>query len=256
VRDPHVERLLFTIGSGEGIAYENPAPLTFANAVGDFSTRDGILLVEPASHFADEATARSVIEPFLKSWEIETDLDSNPGAIRFKFLTAEIVDRDPPPPGADLSIQLRGESLSITGGKVKTLITYRSYPPPPSRFSATVNVVNAHARWLNYRAGHEPLQGTGYFVLTLIEVAAGTRRAAANVFQIDLDVLSKLGELTSTKGDPKTARKVPRGGPYQPLTGAEPAWLEQAVRVIIKRLGEHASGAALTTITLDDLPKL
>lgn len=256
MRDPHVERLLFTIGSDERTAYENPEPLTFENPLGHFSTRDGQLLVEPADHFADEAAARSIIEPFLRGWEIETDLDLNPGTIRFKFLTAELVDRDPPPPGADLSIQLRGELLSITGGIVKTLITYRTYPPPPSAFEATVDVVYAHARWLDYRAGREPLQGTGYFVLTLIQAAAGTRKDAAKVFQIDDKVLDKLGELTSTKGDPRTARKVPRGGLYQPLTGAEPAWLEQAVRKVIKRLGEHASRATLTMITLDDLPKL
>jgi hypothetical protein len=256
VRDPHVERLLYVINSDERIAYENPEPLTFENPLGRFGTRDGKLLVEPVHHFADEAAARSIIEPFLRSWEIGTDLDSNPGTIRFRFLAAEVIDRDPPPPGADLNVQLKGESLSITGEIVKTLITHRTYPPPPSAFEATVDVVYAHARWLDYRAGREPQQGTGYFVLTLIQAAAGTRKGAAKIFQIDEEVLNKLGELTSTRGDPRTARKVPRGGLYRPLTGAEPAWLEQAIRKVIKRLGEHASGATLTTITLRDLPQL
>lgn len=256
MRDPHVERLVFAITSREGTAYDNPAPLSFQNNLGRFSTREGRLLVELANHFANEGAARSFIEPFLRSWEIQSDLDSNPGTIRFTFVNADVVDRNPPPPSADLSIQLRGESLSVSGGIVRTLITYRSYPPPPSAFEATADVRYAHARWLDYRAGREPLQATGYFVLTLVEAAAGGRKRAAKALQLDVDVLHKLGELTSTKGDPRTARKVPPGGLYHPLIGAEPAWLETAIRVLIKRLAEHASGKTLIKITLNDLPKL
>ena len=153
VRNPHVTRLHFEIRSDKETAYENPEPLIFEAPLGRFDARDGKLLVEPADHFADEAAARSVIEPFLRSWEIETDLDANPGTIRFKFHSADLVDRDPPPLGSDLSIQLTGESLLITGGTIETLITRRKYPPPPTAFEATVDVARAHARWLDYRAG-------------------------------------------------------------------------------------------------------
>jgi len=71
-----------------------------------------------------------------------------------------------------------------------------------------------------------------------------------------VDVLRKLGELTSTKGHPTTARKAPQGGQFQDLTEAEKDWLEQAIRRLIRRLVEHASGANLTMLTLSDLPKL
>jgi hypothetical protein len=256
VRDPHVTRLQFEIRPEKGTSYENPEPLTFENPLGQFDARDGKLLVEPVDHFADETAARSIIEPFLRSWEIETDLDANPGTIRFRFQSADVIDRDPPPPGSDLSIQLVGESLLITGGTIETLITRRKYPQPPTAFEATVDVARAHARWLDYRAGREPLPSMGYFVLTLVETAAGSRKNAAGVFQIHSRVLDKLGELVSTRGGPATARKAPSGGLFQELTGAEQAWLEQAVRKLVKRLGEHASGATLSRLTLGDLPKL
>jgi len=38
----------------------------------------------------------------------------------------------------------------------------------------------------------------GYFVLTLMTAAAGSQKKAAAVFQIDIKVLKKIGELTST----------------------------------------------------------
>jgi hypothetical protein len=74
--------------------------MTFANHVGRFDVREGKLIVEPADHFARKADARGVIEPFLRAWEIQADIDFNIGTIRFKFMRADVVDRDPPPPGS------------------------------------------------------------------------------------------------------------------------------------------------------------
>ena len=111
----------------------------------------------------------------------------------------------------------------------------------------------------------------GYFVLTLVEAAAEEptctddkkprkkskrRDRAAQRFRIDYEVLATLGGLTTERGDQKTARKAPPDGHFQELTGAEPAWLEQAIREIIKRLGARAAGANLPPLTLDNLPTL
>jgi hypothetical protein len=63
----------------EGVAYEIPDPLTFEHTLGRFDVRDGKLVVAASGHFPDQAAGRSVIEPFLKSWEIATDLESNLG---------------------------------------------------------------------------------------------------------------------------------------------------------------------------------
>ena len=73
---------------------------------------------------------------------------------------------------------------------------------------------------------------------------------------IDEVVLRKVGELSSVRGDANNARKAPDSGSYTPLSGAEGAWLEQAVRRIIKRLGESATGTAMPQITMADLRRL
>ena len=43
---------------------------------------------------------------------------------------------------------------------------------------------------------------------------------------------------------------------FEELSGPEKQWLEQAIRRVIYRLGERASGVPLTRIRMSDLPKL
>ena len=256
MRDPHVERLRFTIGSEKGSEYDNPKPLEFEHTLGHFRTEEGVLLVEPVEHFPDEATARSAIEPFLKNWEIGADLGGYAGAIRFRFLGAEVVDRNPPPPGGSQHITLAGSvRFGITTAASLT-VTRRSYPPPPADFTASLDVVSAYDRWLGYRAGKEPLQSMAYFVYTITRARTRNLAEAARMLYVDKRILIELKRLASTKGDPLTARKAPRDGQFEKLTDTERAWLEQTVPKIIRRLGEHAAGAPLTLMRLNDLPPL
>ncbi len=256
VRDPHVQKLHYEVGSGDGISYRDPSPVVFPNHLGDFELRDGKLSITPTEHFADEDDARQAIEPFLRAWEIEADLNSNVGMIRFKFAQAELIDRDPPPPGASQVFQVKAALTVELSCRASVHLTCSKYPEPPKAFRTTSEVELGYRRWISFRAGKEPLQSLAYFVLTLLESSAGSRREASQVFQIDFPVLSTIGRLSSTKGDGTTARKVGPGTPLQELSGAEKHWLEQTVRRIIHRLGEHASGAPLTPITLSDLPAL
>jgi hypothetical protein len=218
--------------------------------------RDGKLTVEITEHFADEDDARRAIDPFLRAWEIEADLNSNVGMIRFKFDRADLIDRDPPPPGTPQFIHAKAVATGIAVGNASLHVTYRKYPRPPAVFRTTTEVEIAYHRWMGYRAGKEPLQSMAYSILTLLESSAGGRKRVAQTFQIDEAVLDRIGKLSSTKGDARTARKFRRGTVLQELSSPEKQWLEQAIRRVIHRLGEHASGAPLPQITLTDLPKL
>lgn len=254
VRDPHVERLHYDVNSGEGISYRDPPPVTFSNHLGNFDLRDGKLTITPTEHFAEEEQARQAFEPFLRAWEIEKDLTSNIGTIRFKFARAEVIDRNPPPPGAPRIIRAKASAVCVVGAKATLHVTCSKYPEPLATFRTTPEVEMCYRRWMGYRDGKEPLPAMAYFVLTVLQQIAGGRDAAARVFQIDREILQKIGDLTSMKGDEASARKVTAGNPLQGLTTAEQRWLETAVRRVIHRLGEHASGAPLARIRLADLP--
>jgi hypothetical protein len=256
MRDPHVDRLHYEIGSGANISYRDPPPVSFATSLGQFDLRDGKVTFEPAEHFATEEEARDAVTPFLRSWEVEADLAKNYGTIRFKFVRADLTDRDPPKPGEPQVINVMGAGVVVVAGTATLHLGLHKYPDPPAAFRSTPEVELGYRRWTRFLEGKEPLPSMAYFILTLLESAAGGRPAAASTFRVDRRVLAELGRLSSTKGDGQSARKLRTGQPLDELTGAESNWLQQAVRLLIRRLGEHASGAPLSDITLNDLPSL
>lgn len=256
MRDPHVQRLYFNIGAEEGTSYRNPACLSFSNVLGNFETEDNKLIVEPSDHFSSEEEARAVIEPFLRSWEIEADLIGDIGTIRFRFDRVEVIDREPQPEGGSRTIELKAGVMAIVGMAATLTVTRSAYPGPPQVFRTSPEVQAAYQRWRNVRAGREPLQSMAYFLLTLIQSRAGGRKEAAAAFGIDPDVLDTVGRLTSTTGDLETARKVSHGSPLRELTGTERNWCEAAVKLMIRRMGEHGSGSPVIQIRMRDLPAI
>ncbi|MBB6096037.1 hypothetical protein HNQ60_004928 [Povalibacter uvarum] len=256
MRDPHVEAIHYKVGSAETISYNNPRPINFSNHLGEFTLSDGYLRVIPVEHFASANEARAAIDPFLSAWEISTDLNSNFGMVRFEFERVEVVDRAPPEPGGSIVCSLEGASMVMIGSSAVVRLTCSEYPNPPTAFSATTDVTAAYRRWLRYRAGNEPLQSMAYFVLTLLQTAAGGRALASQIFQIERKILDTMGHLSSTKGDEATARKANNPGQFQDLSPAEKQWLEEAVRRVIRKLGEHAAGSPGTLITMADLPQI
>lgn len=93
-----------------------------------------------------------------------------------------------------------------------------------------------------------------YFCLTLFELRGRGRRGAATRYQVERAVLNKIGELSTEAGDARTARKMTAN--LRQLCGAERAWLEAAIRALVRRAGEVAAGTKLIPLTMDDLPKL
>ncbi len=254
MRDPQVTRLHYDIGSGPDISYRDPPPVAFTNELGAFSLHAECLTIDLVEHFPTQSEARAAVEPFLRGWEIEADLTGHFGAIRFKFAKADVVDRDPPKPGEPRTIHVGVASTIAVAGNITVQIGLRKYPEPPSAFRSTPEVELAYRRWIRFRDGKEPLPSMAYFILSLLEAAAGDRNNATATFRIDRRVLNELGRLASTRGDGHSARKIRAGQQLGALTSSETEWMQQAVRLLVRRLGEHASGAPLKQISMTDLP--
>jgi len=134
------------------------------------------------------------------------------------------------------------------------------YLAPPSDFIVSPDVETLWYRYRMHREGKESLAAMAYFCLTLLQWRAGGRGKAAATFGIDKPVLDKLGYLASSKGDEKTIRKFPRaaGKPLalQPHTPQEESWINDVVKTLIRRVGEHAAGASpLKKLTMANFPK-
>ena len=76
------------------------------------------------------------------------------------------------------------------------------------------------------------------------------RKKAANCYGIDVEVLQRLGKLSSTKGG-GDARKAE--GADQPFTDEERRFLEAALRRLIRRVAEyHGGNNKLSPISIKD----
>lgn len=254
MRDPHVERLHYRISSAASIRYDDPESTTFQNPLGKFDLANEGLVISPNEHFADEAQARAAIEPFLESWEIETDLLSQVRSIRFHFERADIVERNPRNPGEPETFSVEPGSYVLVGKDITMILTRKKYPDPPATFTTTPDLLMAHRRWLAFKDGREPLPAMAYFVLTILEYAAGGRPQAAATYAIEKFILDNVGRLTSAKGDPGTARKAEAAS--NALTDRERQWLENVTKKLIYRLGEQASGKPITKLRMQDLPPI
>lgn len=238
MNDPHVELLIYTAApSKENISYKDPPPIAFDNGLGHFELTEGELTIAPTDHFPDIQSARDAVADFLRAWEIRTDLDGNPGMIRFTYKNAKVIDRDPPPPGSGRIVTAVGACAVSMAGTVSANVSIgkSTYPDPPTAFKVSADVETAHIRWIRYKEGKDSLLSASYFILTLIKAAGGGLKPAAKKYDIPFSTLKRIGELSSTRGTAETARKAG----YSELSGEESSWLEKAVRDVIIQLGLH-----------------
>jgi hypothetical protein len=210
-------------------------------------------------HFPAVEEARRVVEDFLRSWEIKTELDSGRDELRFQFEDSHVIDRDPLPPGDPKKVPLSGTIVITVKTSAKLHKIRRNYPDPPTFFKVTPDVETLWQRYNNYLDGKEPLPSMAYFCLTLIENKAGgkkKRKLAAKLFLIEKAILERLGDLTANKGNAETARKVPEKGSITALNEKEKKWIEAVVKIFIQRMGELANIQTAKLITMTDLPKI
>ncbi len=265
--DPHVERLYFRIVSDDSTSYRAATPLLHPTDLGTFVVRDERLVVELSGDFSDKNSALAVIEPFLRTWEAQSDLVRGVREIRFEFERADVIDRDRPEPGMRQSVGLEATISCRATLAVSVTVARGTYPSPPCSFTLTPNVESMYLRWLGYLDKREPLPAMANFVLTVIgsygglRLGKGAHKRAARVLRIERDILSTIGYLAAEKGDRMTARKAVRTSDtgeviYQELSPKQRHWLETAVRRIIQHVGTYESGDRSRGLTMADLPDL
>jgi len=256
MRDPHVVALHYRLVTDpESFEFKNPPAVQYDGSAFRFRLEDGRLRAEMKDHHATADSAREVVEPFLNAWEIDAAIRRGRREMHFEYDAPEIIDRDPTPG----IIELAAGATVRTSGHAMLKVIASAYPQPPSGFVASEDVRTLMLHFEAFVAGQERLVDAAYFCLTLVERHAGGRAEAAREFGIDVEVLRKVGFLTSDQvGDERTARKLSRKSTLRPHTGAEVTWLQTVLRRMIHRVGEHDFDptAPLPTIAMAGLPPL
>jgi hypothetical protein len=231
--------------------FSHALPLSGHLAAWDFMLTDGMLEATPSEEFRSREAARADLEARLREWAQAAFL--TPNAFRIGFAhdrsDVEVID---PQPGA---VFVFPESAvgTITVGTPTVVIGHRTFPSPDPTFRRTQLTDLLSERLRAFRDGRAELPAVAYVVLSAVQTAFGSRAKCAAALAVDPPVLDTLGRLSS-QYDPEIGRKAE--GEPKPLTGQELAWLHAVIVRLVRRLGEHAAGAPLTQITLDDLPTL
>jgi hypothetical protein len=214
--------------------------------------------VSMKEHYPTQGEAIRCVESDLRSWEILAALQFGPGSLFFDFEAADIIERTPSPPGAEQGYSATASGGIVFGGSADCVVHRGQYPSPPHGFRADPIVVSLWGRYARYRDGGEPLTGMAYFCLTVMQADAGGRKEAAAKFRIHADVLKMLGKLSSEAGNETEARKLDKGSTFVPLTEKQRAWMDAAVRKLVRRAGEYAAdpNSNHAEITMADLPDL
>jgi len=256
MRDPHVKSLIYKITYDEkGVSYNDPPALEEEWDAFRVRLDGGKAVVDMKEHHADEGCARSVVEPFLRAWEVYTDLTLSRGNLGFEFVRSQIVDRDPPKKGESQVMAAEPGHYVHAGKPVTGHITRREYPAPPSAFRLTPEVKMLWPQYQAFLDGHRSLSHiAGFFVSVLEDQFKGAhkRRDAAKHYNIEYDVIDKLAELAATRGGSE-ARK--RTGTVKEFSPAEETWIRTTIRKLIRRAGDDLDPLP-AKITMADLPEL
>jgi len=268
MNDPHVVSLTYRIDVADTVDFDRAPPKATDRGAFRITLDAYLATVEMVDHFASVEEARKVVDPFLRAWELEVDLRDTGDRFRFVYQTAEIVDRNPPATG-DVAVTLGRGTIALAGMDVVVHVGRSEWPEPPQDIAVSPDADVLWRRWRRYRAEkQESLLAAAYWALTVLEAAPGVaapvkprrsskrRQTASAFFNVELDVLDRIGELTSTRGGDDESRK--HEGRSAPLSPAERQWLEAAFRALVRRVAERAyhGKPPPNMLRMSDLPKL
>ena len=251
MNDPHVVALHYKIEHGSSVDYSRAAPFEVNEDAFDVRVEDGRVRFTMKAVFATESDARSGVEDYVRSWELHALLTGGPAMFELRFDGADIEDLDPTP--GVFSGAARPIRFAITMSKPQVTVSPPNYPAPPATpLGRSPDVESMFRRYVGYREGREPLTGMANFCLTVLESAAGDRRVASQKYGISKRVLNRVGVLCDSKGG-NDARKAK--GRDHPLTQHEEQFLQQVVRVMIRRAAEfaHDSNVSFDLLTTSHL---
>lgn len=257
MNEPIVTQLNYELKLSKELAFDNPPPLEQELPEFKFLLLAGQLNVTMNKEVETEKDARSIVDPYLKSWELDHFLETGRKEFWFEFKDSVIIDKKPNRPG-DKVIQVGLSELLVIGGEVTFTLTKKYYPVPNFLLSVNPDVETLVSRYESFTKKKEPLLSMAYFCLTVLEASGGNLKNASLKYNIHKDVLKKLSELTSTRGNMLEARKAKGSRSFEPLTTKEIDWINATVRKLIRRKAEYEydPSGVFCLIDLIGLPSL
>tara|TARA_R110002095_G_scaffold199834_4_gene179846 strand:- start:3817 stop:4614 length:798 start_codon:yes stop_codon:yes gene_type:complete len=262
---PRVKLLRYRLITSKNYFYSNPPPLEIPkNSEFHGELKNGILTVYPIKDYPSKDGAEIVAKDFLEAWEIFVGIEKGLGIIEFIFDSVEMEDLN----ASNKALSLSGTTSISFSCSANLLGVLNKYPSPPEFFQVNDTVRLLWLRYKNFKDGKELLLGMGYYCLSKVlndvenDVEVKKTRdkikAAGLKYRIANAVLRELSNITSRYGDGQSARKYTRDSTNAPLTANEEKWVEETIKMLIKRIAQFPLGApeTIALITMGDLPSI
>ena len=240
MNDPRVVALHYRIEHESSVDYSKAEPVDHEEEGFRIRIEEGRACFVMKDDHPTVDSALEVVNSYISNWELDAALKGKPNEFKLKFARPEIVDRKPTL--GEHRVSADPVSWEFTTS-VPTVTKGIPYPKPPIGVSLRRNddVLLMLGRYEDLCNDRDRLTNVAYFCLTMLEKLAGDRPKAAKKFGIEMEVLSKVGKLTATKGGHAMARKA--GGINQELTPGQNRFLANAVKVFIRRVAEEAQSS-------------
>lgn len=245
-----IEQVAYQVLEAERFVNDDVVQFTVPEAT--FTLKSGILIARLSTPVAKTSEAREIVDPIVRAWEFEAEIYMGFRQIQFEFVSDQTDSVTSISSPSDLDLMADDEEEPWDGHGELVLLS--RYPSGPT-IRVTPEMENIWERFARAYLGiREPLQSAAYYGLTIIEKLHESRREASKTLSVEYDVLRKVGELSTVRGDQNTARKA--NGASKPITRSEKRWLHYTFRILIMQLGYIAAGLAPSQVTMSDLPKL
>lgn len=242
-----VKLLRYNLETVPSNLFKKPKAVHFEHQNFGLHLEGGILKCKPKRDYNEVSKARNDIEPYLRSWEIDFGLKQGRRTISFEFSKAELIRP------VENNTHVQRVTVEVSDFETSVSVSFHDYPDPPQNFVASQDVKTLWYRYKSFLDGSERLMPMAYFCLTVLTYKASSRENAAKQLNVAPDILNKIGEISSTRGSGRTARKY---GSLTPATEQERVWLQKAVKKLIRRAGERDVSADMEKIEMNDLPKI
>ena len=210
MNDPKVVALIYTVEPVRAGRYDNAGPLRHSDEPEfDLTVEDKIARFEFKKFYRTVHEAREAIEPFIQNWVFPVAMREESDGFMLEYKEAEIVDRNPLPPGPRLAPKQLRATAVYTGAFTIAELTVVSpdYPPPPAGGSVDLDdpaVVKMKSKYEEYRLGATTLPDAANFCcVTALKEKYGSIPEAAKQCGISKRVLGKISELSAKKAGRK-----------------------------------------------------
>jgi len=245
-------KLIYRVTEKEGVNYSNQSTIEIDNEYFRGKLENGILTIEMKISFNSSNEAKILVDKYLRSWEIYSGLIYQKDVLGFTLNTISSIEIADHKNGKPPEIIEYFEEFIYSSDSINFQSEYEEYPKPTDSFTTSPDVETLWYRFKEYLENREPLLSMAYFCITFLENKAGNRRSAASQYGIEFDILENIGELSSTRGDVRNARKAK--SLQGKLKHSEIIWIVAAIAKIIQRLGEYESGDKSSILKMGDLP--